>query len=401
MSAVPRETYDRDGNVRVQQGFGGADKFETRLLIPSKMGGAVIGKKGCNIQQLRSDYNATIRVPDAPGPERIMSVTCEDLEGCCCVIDAAIPYMYEQQEEDDGSPKEIRVLVNQGIVGGIIGKGGAKIKEIRESSGANIKAYQSCAPQSTDRVIALKGPRESLVPALRMCLEVVQDNVDRVQRGIQYDPANFDAFYGDEYGGWGAGGGSGSGGRQGYAGRGGAPPLPPGRGGYGGPGGFQGEGEGFGGGFNAGRGGGGYGGGGRGGAPDYGGGFGGGDAGGFGQGFGGAGRNGGGEGFGGASQGFGGGFGAPASPGDEGPRETQQVTIPKSMGGAIIGPGGQRIRKIRTDSKAGITIGEANENDERVITIEGTAKQIQTAQYLLQQAVKEHQGPRESFRSAF
>ena len=128
------------------QGFGGGDKFEARLLIPSKMGGAVIGKKGCNIQQLRSDYSAMIRVPDAPGPERIMSVTCEDLEGCCCVIDAAIPYMYEQ-EEDDGSPKEIRVLVNQGIVGGIIGKGGAKIKEIRESSGANIKAYQSCAPQ--------------------------------------------------------------------------------------------------------------------------------------------------------------------------------------------------------------------------------------------------------------
>merc|ERR1712013_868536 len=100
---------------------------------------------------------------------------------------------------------------------------------------------------------------------------------------------------------------------------------------------------------------GGYGGGGR---PDYGGGF-GGDAGGFGQGFGGAGRNGGGDhGFGAANQGFGGGFGGPVSPGDDGPRETQQVTIPKSMGGAIIGPGGQRIRKIRTDSKAGITIGE-------------------------------------------
>merc|ERR1711884_214235 len=97
-----------------------------------------------------------------------------------------------------------------------------------------------------------------------------------------------------------------------------------------------------------------------------------------------------GGGFGGDAGGFGGGFGGPVSPGDDGPRETQQVTIPKSMGGAIIGPGGQRIRKIRTDSKAGITIGEANENDERVITIEGTAKQIQTAQYLLQQAVKEH-----------
>ena len=45
----------------------GIASMETRLLIPSKMGGAVIGKKGCNIQQLRSDYNATIRYyADAP-----------------------------------------------------------------------------------------------------------------------------------------------------------------------------------------------------------------------------------------------------------------------------------------------------------------------------------------------
>ena len=61
--------------------------------------------------------------------------------------------------------KVIRILVSQGIVGGIIGKEGTKIKEIRETSGANIKAYQSCAFQSTDRVVALRGPRDSLVPA--------------------------------------------------------------------------------------------------------------------------------------------------------------------------------------------------------------------------------------------
>ena len=181
--------------------FGGG-KFECRVLIPSKMGGAVIGKKGCNIQKLRTDFNAAIRIPDAPGPERIMSITCETLEGCCEVVDAAIPLMYEQ-EIDDGQLKEIRILVNQGIVGGIIGKGGAKIKEIRETSGANIKAYQSCAPQSTDRVIALKGPRDSLVPALRMCLEVVRENMDRGGRGVQYDPANFDGYFSEEYGGWG------------------------------------------------------------------------------------------------------------------------------------------------------------------------------------------------------
>ena len=57
-----------------------------------------------------------------------------------------------------------------------------------------------------------------------------------------------------------------------------------------------------------------------------------------------------------------------------------------------MGPGGQRIRRIRNESKAAITLGEANDNDERVITIEGTANQLKTAQYLLQQAVKDHQG---------
>ena len=107
---------------RGQEGGEFGAKFECRVLIPSKMGGAVIGKKGCNIQQLRTEYNAAIRIPDAPGPERIMSITCEDLEGCCAVVESAIPFMYEQ-EVDDGQQKEIRILVNQGILGRIIGKG--------------------------------------------------------------------------------------------------------------------------------------------------------------------------------------------------------------------------------------------------------------------------------------
>ena len=89
------------------------------------------------------------------------------------------------------------------------------------------------------------------------------------------------------------------------------------------------------------------------------------------------------------------------------------MTIPNELAGAIIGPGGQRIRKIRLESKvcvpnvfvfvivifvfliqyfkASITIDEpASGSNERVISIVGTPKQIQTAQYLLQQSVREH-----------
>lgn len=56
------------------------------------------------------------------------------------------------------------------------------------------------------------------------------------------------------------------------------------------------------------------------------------------------------------------------------------------LAGAIIGKGGARIRKIRSDSGAGITIDEPlpGSND-RIITITGIPSQIQMAQYLLQQ----------------
>lgn len=62
------------------------------------------------------------------------------------------------------------------------------------------------------------------------------------------------------------------------------------------------------------------------------------------------------------------------------------ICILLQLAGAIIGKAGARIRKIRSDSGAGITIDEPlpGSND-RIITITGQVNQIQMAQYLLQQ----------------
>ena len=61
------------------------------------------------------------------------------LEDVVGTLQMAIPFMYEQGGEDDGGSRELRLLIHQSIVGGIIGKSGSKIKEIRENTGANIK----------------------------------------------------------------------------------------------------------------------------------------------------------------------------------------------------------------------------------------------------------------------
>ena len=226
----------------------------------------------------------------------------------------ALPMMFGV--EDSEKEEEIRLLIQTGAVGAIIGKGGNKIKQIREQSGANVKAYQNCAPQSSDRVVSIKGDRETLIPALRLCLQVIVENGQRGS-GMPYDPANFDSFFAHEYGGF--GGQAGRFGMEGGRGRGGVqrgPGRVPAPGGFGRPDGFippigfpsRPMGRGFG-------------------------------QEGFGRdlGFGGGGGVGGGRGkFGDA----GGRFNSSAGTGleiDDGPRETTQVTIPKEVAGAIIG----------------------------------------------------------------
>jgi heterogeneous nuclear ribonucleoprotein K len=68
------------------------------------------------------------------------------------------------------------MLVHQSQVGGIIGKAGYKIKEIRDASGANIKVFQTCAPQSTERVVSVTGSADQIVSAVREVFKILIEN---------------------------------------------------------------------------------------------------------------------------------------------------------------------------------------------------------------------------------
>ncbi|CAH1993255.1 unnamed protein product [Acanthoscelides obtectus] len=386
---------------------------EVRLLIPSKVAGSIIGKGGQNITKLRSQYKASITVPDCPGPERLLSLS-SDMDSVCNIIDDVVPNL-EDGNSNGGKELDLRMLIHQSQAGCVIGKSGAQIKEIRDKTGAKVKIFSNTAPQSTDRIIQIVGEASKCIDAIREILTLIKSCP--IKGPVEpYDPQNYDEFYADEYGGWGssgiggrensrngpmAGGPRGGGGGRrdsgGLGGRGlggsrfdnnlrrgndagafrnspGSRPAPfLANAGLGGSGGLGGRGFGrddaFGGGGSLGR------------MPAGGGGRLGRDApkGGYE-------RNGS---FGGSQ------FNSRPSPSSisagplgVGSKTTTQVTIPKDMAGAIIGKGGTRIRKIRLDSGANITIDEPlpGSND-RIITISGSPNQIQMAQYLLQQSV--------------
>lgn len=200
---------------------------EVRILIPSKVAGSIIGKGGANISRLRNDFQASVTVPDCPGPERVLTVAAEK-DAAMKVLNEVVPGLAEYQESrgrprgaptapsGNGAPQndggvDLRLLVHQSHAGCIIGKGGGKVKELREKTGARIKIYTNCCPQSTDRVVQLTGKAETTVECVREILELLETQGSVKGVDNPYDPMNYDDFYADEYGGFGGGGGNGYG----------------------------------------------------------------------------------------------------------------------------------------------------------------------------------------------
>ncbi|GJQ76519.1 putative RNA binding protein [Trypoxylus dichotomus] len=387
---------EADGDMGAPQKKTRRGDEELRLLIPSKVAGSIIGKGGQNITKLRSQYKASITVPDCPGPERMLTLS-SDLETICSIVNDVVPNLEENGSRINGGELDLRMMIHQSQAGCVIGKGGSKIKEIRDKTGARIKIFSNWAPQSTDRIIQIVGEPAKCIDTIREVITLIKTNP--IKGPVSpYDPHNYDDYYADEYGGYGnntndrRGGPRSSAGPRDRDGGGrfnsnnrGPPPSqrgPMGGGfhdrGMGGPpssrGNFNGPPRGLNGvgpfdnqrnnGWGSGPLNGGSGGNLMNQGPMMGGS--------------------GGGGGGGMSMGGGNNQGNGMSPN----KTTTQVTIPKDLAGAIIGKGGGRIRKIRQDSGAGITIDEPlpGSND-RIITITGLPNQIQMAQYLLQQSV--------------
>lgn len=64
---------------------------------------------------------------------------------------------------------------------------------------------------------------------------------------------------------------------------------------------------------------------------------------------------------------------------------TEQYTIPNSAAGAIMGPGGQRLRDIRSRSGAAIDVGDPIANNQRIVTIRGSRQQVDIAKEMLRE----------------
>uniref|UniRef100_A0A8D1QP71 Heterogeneous nuclear ribonucleoprotein K n=1 Tax=Sus scrofa TaxID=9823 RepID=A0A8D1QP71_PIG len=175
------------------------EMVELRILLQSKNAGAVIGKGGKNIKALRTDYNASVSVPDSSGPERILSISA-DIETIGEILKKIIPTLEEYQHyKGSDFDCELRLLIHQSLAGGIIGVKGAKIKELRENTQTTIKLFQECCPQSTDRVVLIGGKPDRDVECIKIILDLISESPIK-GRAQPYDPNFYDETY--DYGGF-------------------------------------------------------------------------------------------------------------------------------------------------------------------------------------------------------
>ncbi|XP_070536344.1 poly(rC)-binding protein 3-like isoform X2 [Ptychodera flava] len=146
---------------------GPAVTLTIRLIMQGKEVGSIIGKKGETVKKIREESGARINISDGSCPERIVTVT-----GSTEAINSAFEMVTRKFEEDISNsmantsapkpPVTLRLVVPASQCGSLIGKGGSKIKEIRENTGASVQVAGDMLPNSTERAVTISGTPEAI-----------------------------------------------------------------------------------------------------------------------------------------------------------------------------------------------------------------------------------------------
>uniref|UniRef100_A0A8C3LP90 Poly(rC) binding protein 2 n=1 Tax=Chrysolophus pictus TaxID=9089 RepID=A0A8C3LP90_CHRPC len=150
-----------------------------RLLMHGKEVGSIIGKSG-----------ARINISEGNCPERIIT-----LAGPTNAIFKAFAMIIDKLEEDISSsmtnstaasrpPVTLRLVVPASQCGSLIGKGGCKIKEIRESTGAQVQVAGDMLPNSTERAITIAGIPQSIIECVKQICVVMLEVTQSPPKGV-------------------------------------------------------------------------------------------------------------------------------------------------------------------------------------------------------------------------
>ncbi|KAJ5460625.1 uncharacterized protein N7458_002177 [Penicillium daleae] len=138
-----------------------------RAVISSPEAATVIGKGGENVSQIRRMSGAKCTVSDYSrgAVERILTVS--GAQDAVAKAFGLIIRTLNNEPIDAPSTAQsktypLRLLIPHILIGSIIGKGGSRIREIQEASGARLNASDTCLPLSTERSLVILGVADAV-----------------------------------------------------------------------------------------------------------------------------------------------------------------------------------------------------------------------------------------------
>lgn len=150
-----------------------------RMLMLGKEVGSIIGKKGETIKGIREQSSARVSISEGPSPSRITTITgptdavFEAVSMITFKLTEDISHVNDNGTESVTPSATLRLVVRSSQCGSIIGKAGSRIKEIRESTGAQVQVAGEMLPNSTERSVTLTGTPEAVIESVKQISYVI------------------------------------------------------------------------------------------------------------------------------------------------------------------------------------------------------------------------------------
>ncbi|XP_033104087.1 insulin-like growth factor 2 mRNA-binding protein 3 [Anneissia japonica] len=192
-----RRYRNQAGFMNNQRGPGRSKPdFLIRMLVPSELVGAIIGKGGAKIQETSNSTSTRIDVhrKENPGSAE-KAVTIFGLPENCAKASSKIheTMVSENQTNNKGADVPLKLLVHNALVGRLIGVGGRTLKKIIDDTKATIRIspIYEMTYIKPERTVFIRGSDEQCEAAVKevtqKLFEIYQNHVQNVQQQQQHN----------------------------------------------------------------------------------------------------------------------------------------------------------------------------------------------------------------------
>jgi len=169
--------------------------YTMRFMVPGKMVGSIIGRGGQVIQRMTQETGARINVlpREAVGStrsERVLEVegpvytVCDAFKQIQTVMEAEAETLGFERACEGNCFVPLKLLVQNEVVGHIIGKAGSTINKMKAESGAEISISNAETSKSGNRIVTVSGSADAILTAqAALC-----DKLNAVMSDPEYSP---------------------------------------------------------------------------------------------------------------------------------------------------------------------------------------------------------------------